>query len=245
MTCVLTLTVKCPPKFSPDPNSPLPKLADPSKRPKNKKSPYTVERGMVGGYEGETVTRRAVFTGGALAAGGIASALFALPPLGFAVGPLFEQQNPRSFQDVGPESDFNPQTYVPKVITIGTDAGEAGKTTIYVRKYDPARDTDKLKQPYVVVSTRCAHAGCPVRYVQAAQRFICPCHGGVYDFDGKVAGGPPVRPLDRFDSKVENGRVLVGARFSLDSKLERHKPRDPGEHLDGLWQYLYPSRPTT
>ena len=22
-------------------------------------------------------------------------------------------------------------------------------------------------------------------------------------------------------------------------------PRDPSNHLDGLWQYLYPSRPTT
>jgi Rieske Fe-S protein len=220
-------------------------MADPSKRPKKKKSPYTADRGIPGAYDGETVTRRALFTGGALAAGGVATAAFALPALGFALGPLFQQQNPRSFQDVGPEADFNPQTYVPKVMTIGTDAGEAGKTTVYIRKYDPARDTDKLRQPYVAVSTRCAHAGCPVRYVQAAQRFICPCHGGVYDFDGKVSGGPPVRPLDRFDTKVENGRVLVGARFSLDSHLERHKPRDPGEHLDGLWQYIYPSRPTT
>jgi len=220
-------------------------MADPSKRPKKKKSPYTAERGIVGAYEGETVTRRVLFTGGALAAGGVATAAFALPALGFALGPLFEQQNPRSFQDVGPESDFNPQTYVPKVMTISTDAGEAGKTTVYVRKYDPSRDTDKLKQPYVAVSTRCAHAGCPVRYVQAAQRFICPCHGGVYDFDGKVSGGPPVRPLDRFDTKVENGGVLVGARFSLDSKLERHNPRGPRDHLDGVWQYIYPSRPTT
>jgi Rieske Fe-S protein len=219
-------------------------MPDAPKR-KKKKSPYTADRGWVGAYEGETVTRRALFSGGAAAAGGVATAAFALPALGFAIGPLFSQQNPRAYQDVGPEADFNPQTYVPKVITISTDAGEAGKATVYVRKYDPAKDTDKLGQPYVVVSTRCAHAGCPVRYVQAAQRFICPCHGGVYDFGGAVAGGPPVRPLDRFDSKVENGRVLVGARFSLDSDLERHKPRDPGQHLDGLWQYLYPSRPTT
>lgn len=220
-------------------------MAEPPKQPKKRQSHYTVERGIIGAYEGETVTRRALFTGGALAAGGIASAAFTLPALGFAIGPLFEQQNPRAYQDVGPEADFNAQTYVPKVMTISTDAGEAGKTTVYIRKYDPARDTDKLRQPYVAVSTRCAHAGCPVRYVQAAQRFICPCHGGVYNFDGKVAGGPPVRPLDRFETKVESGRVLVGARFSLDSHLERHKPRDPGEHLDGLWQYLYPSRPTT
>src|SRR3954447_21770692 len=145
-------------------------MADSPRQPKQRKSPYTVERGIVGAYEGETVTRRALFSGGAAAAGGVATAAFALPALGFAIGPLFSQQNPRSYQDVGPEADFNPQTYVPKVITISTDAGEAGKATVYVRKYDPAKDIDKLGQPYVVVSTRCAHAGCPVRYVQAAQR---------------------------------------------------------------------------
>jgi Rieske Fe-S protein len=220
-------------------------MADPSKRPKKKKSPYTADRGIPGAYDGETVTRRALFTGGALAAGGVATAAFALPALGFALGPLFEQQNPRSFQDVGPESDFNPQTYVPRVITLVPDVGEAGKTTIYVRRRDPARDTKLTQFPYVAISTRCAHLGCPVRYVQAAQRFICPCHGGVYEFDGKVGGGPPVRPLDRFKTKIENGRVLVGDRFSVDSELRKFSPRDPSNHLDGLWQYLYPARPTT
>ena len=124
---------------------------------------------------------------------------------------------------------------------------EERKSVAYVRLRNPEFDKDPEDQynRVVAVSNRCMHLGCPIRYVQAAQRFICPCHGGVYSFDGKVAGGPPVRPLDRFETKVENGRVLVGPRFSLDSHLERHKPRDPGEHLDGLWQYIYPSRPTT
>ena len=200
---------------------------------------------MPGAFEGETVTRRRLFTGGALAAGGIASAAFGLPTLGFAVGPLFEKTEAANFQDVGPEADFNPETYVAKVITLAPDAGEPGKATVYVRKFDPTRDTDRLKQPYVAISNRCMHLGCPVRYVQASERFICPCHGGVYEFDGKVAGGPPVRPLDRFDTKVEGGRVKVGPRFSLDSHLHRFKVRDPSNHLDGLWQYIYPSRPTT
>jgi len=180
-----------------------------------------------------------------MAAGGIATGAIALPALGFALGPLFERTEPRAFQDVGPEADFNPQTYVAKVITIDTEVGEAGKTTVYVRKRDPSRDSDKLHQPYVAISNRCMHLGCPVRYVQASERFICPCHGGVYQFDGKVSGGPPVRPLDRFETRVRSGRVQVGPRFSLDSHLQRFKVRDPSNHLDGLWQYLYPSRPTT
>src|SRR3954466_6745658 len=200
---------------------------------------------MPGAYEGETVTRRMLFSGGALAAGGIASAAFGLPALGFALGPIFEKQNPTTWQDVGPEADFNPQTYVPKVMTLVAAIGEVGKTTVYVRRLDPSRDTGSLHYPYVAISTRCAHLGCPVRYVQAAERFICPCPGGVAQFDGKVAGGPPVRPLDRFETRVENGRVQVGPRFSVNSKLEKFPPRDPSNHLDGLWKLLSPPRPTT
>jgi menaquinol-cytochrome c reductase iron-sulfur subunit len=202
---------------------------------------------MPGAYEGETVTRRMLFTGGVMAAGGIATAAFGLPALGFALGPVFARTEARNWQDVGSVSDFNPLTYTSVVTTIDPDVSESGKTTVYIRKRDPNRDTAKelVRFPYVAISTRCMHLGCPVRYVQAAERFICPCHGGVYGFDGKVVGGPPVRPLDWFETKVERGRVFVGHRFSLNSKLEKFSPRDPSNHLDGLWQYLYPARPTT
>jgi Rieske Fe-S protein len=216
----------------------------PSQTPK-RKSRYTLDRGIPGAFEGETVTRRRFMTGTAMAAGGIATAAFALPALGFALGPIFEDTTPERWQDVGPEDDFNDQTYVPRVINIDPQIGDAGKTSIYVRRYNPQKDSPRNKGiPYVAISTRCAHLGCPVRYYQAAQRFVCPCHGGVYGFEGQVVGGPPVRPLDRFYTRVRLGRVEVGDRFSLNSKLQRFSPRDPSNHLDGLWQYLYPARPT-
>ena len=222
------------------------------KNKKKKQSPYTADRGAAGAFEGETVTRRGLMTGGALAAGGIATATFALPALGFALGPMFEDGTPDAWQDVGSESEFNPESYVPKTINIIAAVGEAGKSTVYIRKLDPKRDppspSDKRGQkpdPYVAISTRCAHLGCPVRYILASQRFVCPCHGGVYDAQGKVEGGPPVRPLDRFYTRTVNGRVEVGARYSVDSQLRRFSPRDPSQHLDGLWHYLYPARPST
>jgi len=214
----------------------------------DKKSRYTEGRGIAGAYEGETVTRRRLMEGGAQLAGGVAVAMIALPGLGFALGPLFEDTTPTRWQDVGPEDDFNDETYVPKVISIVPQVGDAGKTTIYVRTFNRKRDKvveGEDPQPYVAISTRCAHLGCPVRYIQASGKFVCPCHGGVYGFQGQVEGGPPVRPLDRFYTRVEAGRVQVGDRFSLNSQLHRFAPRDPSNHLDGLWQYLYPSRPTT
>ena len=204
---------------------------------------------MAGAFEGETVTRRRLMEGGVQLAGGVAVAAIALPALGFALGPMFEEQEPERWQDVGPEDDFNDETYVPKVVSLVPEVGDAGKTTIYVRKFNSEKDKvvkgeDPL--PYVAISTRCAHLGCPVRYIQASKKFVCPCHGGVYGFEGQVEGGPPVRPLDRFYTRVTNGRVEVGRRFSLNSELRRFPhPRDPSNHLDGLWQYLYPGRPTT
>jgi menaquinol-cytochrome c reductase iron-sulfur subunit len=221
-------------------------MADNPSRNPVKKSRYTSGRGIAGAFEGETVTRRRLMEGTALAAGGVASAAFALPTLGFALGPILEDTSPETWQAVGSESDFDAESYVPRVINLVPEIGEAGKTTIYVRKFNPERDNRSNKdQPYVAVSTRCAHLGCPVRYVQASQKFICPCHGGIYGFEGTVEGGPPVRPLDRFYTRVRGGQVEVGDRFSVNSELDRFKPRDPSNHLDGLWKYLYPSRPTT
>jgi menaquinol-cytochrome c reductase iron-sulfur subunit len=209
------------------------------------KSKYTVDRQIPGAFEGETVTRRRFMTGTVHTAGAIATAAFALPALGFAIGPIFEKHE-QSWQDVGGIGDFSDTAYTPKTITIVSGIGEAGRSTVYMRKRNPSIDTDKPDQynTFIAISTRCMHLGCPVSYKPAAQRFICPCHGGVYDFEGKVAGGPPVRPLDRFYTRVTNGRVQVGPRYSVNRELRRFSPRDPGEPLDGIGQYAYPSRPS-
>ena len=220
----------------------------PDKR-ENIKSRYTGDRAIPGAFEGETVTRRRFMVGTTHLAGAGAALAFTLPALAFALGPVFERKK-ATWEDVGPVSAFNPDTYVPVNFTSVPGIGDVGKTTAYVRRFNPAVDGSSQHkgeaiQPYVAISTRCAHLGCPVRYVSAAERFICPCHGGVYDKLGKVNGGPPVRPLDRFYTRVRAGRVQIGPRFSVNSQLNRFSPRDPAEPLDGIGQYLYPARFST
>ena len=210
------------------------------------KSKYTADRGIPGAFEGETVTRRRFMTLSAHGAGAVAASAFALPALGFALGPLFEKK-PVRWEDIGAANDFTNSSYTPRVFTETPGIGEAGKTTAYIRRHNPDIDgqiKDERYDQFVAISTRCMHLGCPVRYTEAAQRFICPCHGGVYDFTGQRTGGPPVRPLDRFYTRIVGGRVQVGPRYSVNSELERFSPRYPGEDLDGIGQYLYPSRPT-
>jgi Rieske Fe-S protein len=215
-------------------------------RHKNKKSKYTVDRGMPGAFEGETVTRRNFMNISAQGAGIVAVGAMALPALGFAFAPLFHRV-PFHWQIIGTPGDFDDLVYSTKVLTIVEGIGEAGKSIAYVRRRNPAIDTEPADayNQYVALSSRCMHLGCPVRYVVAAERFICPCHGGVYGFRGEVVGGPPVRPLDRFYTYVKDGYVWIGPRYSVNSELRRFSPRDPGEPLDGIGQYLYPKRFST
>ena len=217
-------------------------------RHKAAKSKYTADRQMPGAFEGETVTRRRFMSAVTHGAGGIAAAAFTLPALGFALGPLFSRE-PFSWQAIGKPSDFTETTYKTVVLTIVQGIGEAGKSIAYVRTRNPAIDTEHEDQynHWIALSSRCMHLGCPVRFVPAAARFICPCHGGVYDFRGLVAGGPPVRPLDRFYTRLnkETGLVEIGPRYSVNSELHRFSARDPGQPLDGIGQYLYPARFST
>ena len=195
-----------------------------------------------GYFQGESMTRRAVFTVASQAVGGVAVMAIALPAVGFALAPIFDAPD-EVWEPVGPLDSFKPESYKQSVITLVGGIGEAGKATVYVRK--GASELNENPEEYIAISNRCAHLGCPVRFVSAAKTFICPCHGGVYDFAGKVIGGPPVRPLDRFQTRVRNGQVEVGPRYSVTSQLEPVRARDPGEFTGGIWEYLYPPRPTT
>lgn len=194
-----------------------------------------------GYFEGESMTRRNAFTVAGQALGGLAGAAVALPAVAFALAPVFEREE-TIWQAVGPTSEFPPDTYKPVIITIVAGTGESGKSTAYVRGGSP--DLDETPGEFIAISTRCAHAGCPVRFVEAAGNFICPCHGGVYDFRGKVVGGPPVRPLDRFQTRIRNGQVEIGPRYSVTSSLKPVRARDPGEFTGGVWEYIYPPRPS-
>jgi menaquinol-cytochrome c reductase iron-sulfur subunit len=195
-----------------------------------------------GHFEGESMNRRRALTVAGQAVGGVAGAIIVLPAVGFALAPIFKKPK-ELWESVGPTSRFTSDVYKPVVFTLVEGIGEAGKTTAFVRRGSQKYGEDPSS--YVAITTRCAHLGCPVNFVAAAKSFICPCHGGVYDFQGKVIGGPPVRPLDRFQTRVVRNEVQIGPRYSVTSQLDPVRYRDPGEFTGGVWNYIYPPRPDT
>ena len=61
---------------------------------------------------------------------------------------------------------------------------------------------DKVGDGYRALSATCTHLGCRVTWNEGKSQYICPCHGGVYDREGKVVAGPPPEPLQRVNVRV-------------------------------------------
>jgi menaquinol-cytochrome c reductase iron-sulfur subunit len=64
-------------------------------------------------------------------------------------------------------------------------------------------------QTFTAFAVNCSHLGCPVRWEEKAQLFMCPCHGGVYYKDGTVAAGPPPRRLTEYKVRISNRQVQL------------------------------------
>ena len=62
---------------------------------------------------------------------------------------------------------------------------------------------------YHALSNICTHLGCRVRWIAEREQFLSPCHNGVFDKHGYVVSGPPPRPLDEFETKIEDGNLYI------------------------------------
>ncbi len=65
----------------------------------------------------------------------------------------------------------------------------------------------------IAYSPQCTHLGCAYHWEDQQNRFICPCHSSMFSMDGQVIQGPAARPLDRYQVRVEDEKLLIGPQI--------------------------------
>jgi cytochrome b6-f complex iron-sulfur subunit len=71
----------------------------------------------------------------------------------------------------------------------------------------------RTEQGLFALSANCTHLGCTPVWLEAENRFQCPCHGSAYSVDGQNIEGPAPRPLERFGVALDRqGRIVVDKR---------------------------------
>ena len=61
----------------------------------------------------------------------------------------------------------------------------------------------------IVFSNVCTHLSCRVNWQEEEQIYHCPCHDAAFDVHGLVLSGPPPRPLDEYQTKIEEGNLYI------------------------------------
>jgi Rieske Fe-S protein len=219
---------------------------------------------------GERFPRSKFLEGATLGLGGVIGGLVTVPVVGLAVAPAFVGQSTGDI-DLGSLSNFPENQWMLTTFFLDPSEGEVTRRTAYIRNNGQLNG-----QPsFTIISNRCAHLGCPVQpngpvddskkkevNGKSGQRitlipmipaggFGCPCHGGQYDPEGNRTAGPPVRALDRYGYKIENGRLVLGKTFSVghvsgegkNARISKYKLHGPGEHLKGIEGWFYPIDP--
>lgn len=64
-----------------------------------------------------------------------------------------------------------------------------------------------------VISAICTHMGCTPKWVDANNRWECPCHGSVFNIKGQVIAGPAPNPLPWYKATIaSDGKLLVDSK---------------------------------
>lgn len=150
------------------------------------------------------VSRRGFLTGVVVAAVASVGAAIATPLVGYFLDPVLRKQPNQAPLKIAAASD----------ITVGTPTFVKFQKTIQDGWVATTQNqglwvvTNDGKN-FVVFDQHCTHLGCLYEWDTSKNSFYCPCHGGVFDIDGNVIGGPPPRPLDRIPCQVVNGGIEI------------------------------------
>ncbi|MFI5360676.1 MAG: ubiquinol-cytochrome c reductase iron-sulfur subunit [Elusimicrobiota bacterium] len=159
--------------------------------------------GCGGDEDGGKFGRRSFLAMGAAGLGAAIAFVLGSTGLSYFISPAFKKDD-SDWVDVGGAGEIKP--------------GAPVKVDFVARKRDAWAMTEKRSSAWVstqdgkeftVFDPRCTHLGCPYRWDQTKEQFLCPCHAAVFDAGGAVVSGPPPRPLDRYDAKVVSGRLLI------------------------------------
>ena len=63
----------------------------------------------------------------------------------------------------------------------------------------------------IAFAPSCTHLGCAFHYDEKSNVYLCPCHTSTFDLEGKPLEGPAPRPLDRYRTRIEGGKLLLGS----------------------------------
>lgn len=143
---------------------------------------------------------------------GLMSTALGLPSVAYIVGPALKLNDNQGWIKLGSVSKVElgvPTLFKAKITRKAGWVTSQEELGVFVLTEDGRN--------FIAMSNICTHLGCRVRWIQDKERFLSPCHNGIFNKQGYVISGPPPRPLDRYEVKVENGQIFIGKLYRVET----------------------------
>ena len=142
------------------------------------------------------------FTVGAV--GAVIGAVVGLPAIDYLISPALKIRKIDAWVQLGKLENY--PIGVPTLFTFTRTIVNGWEKT--VNSYG-VYVLHKSESEVVVFSNVCTHLACRVSWKEDAQEYICPCHDGRFNINGDVVKAPPPRPLDKYETKIEDGNLSI------------------------------------
>lgn len=150
------------------------------------------------------LSRRGFVAGVVALIGGLISAVIGLPAIGYLIAPALKRSQADEWVPLGTVEDLPEGVPTLFTFTRTRQVGWERNATsygMYAIKHGEGE--------YTVFSNVCTHLSCRVTWQEDRDIFFCPCHDGRFGKDGEVLAGPPPRPLDEFEYRVQEGTLEI------------------------------------
>ena len=136
--------------------------------------------------------------------GGMISTLLGVPVIGYLLAPAFRKEENTAIISLGPLEKY-PVGMPTYFGFTSTQINGWERTSKLIGMYVFRKEDGAVR----VFSDICTHLSCLVTWHPDIREYVSPCHDGHFDIEGLVTKGPPPRPLDEFETRIEDGDLFV------------------------------------
>lgn len=152
----------------------------------------------------EGVTRRNFYIGAVYGLGAAIAAALGIPAAVYLLFPPRIRQTDQ-WVEIGDVTSLAPEA--PTEMTFRSNRVDGWKVTSEKATAWVVKHTDNTVTAF---GPQCTHLGCAYHWDDGKSEFICPCHNSLFSIEGKVTAGPAPRPLDRYQTRIDGKKLLIG-----------------------------------
>jgi len=138
------------------------------------------------------------------AAGTVMGAIIGIPAIGYLIAPALQKVSADTWIPVGPLANYPvgvPILFNFNRTTVSGWVQTVNSYGVYIIKQENGS--------IIALSNKCTHLSCRVNWKPEDSAYVCPCHDAWFTITGDKIKGPQPRPLDSYETKIENDNLSI------------------------------------